>query len=55
LLLRVIGGNDTRSGLKLLLFSNLNGNMSLTMSFPNCKKMRVEFRAEAFNVFNRVH
>ncbi len=28
--------------------------MSVTKSFPIHEKMRVEFRAEAFNVFNRV-
>ncbi len=28
--------------------------MSVTRSFPFREKMRLEFRAEAFNVFNRV-
>ena len=28
--------------------------MSVTRTFPIREKMRVEFRAEAFNVFNRV-
>ena len=47
-------GNDTRYNPKLRLFPNLNENMSLTKSFPIREKIRVEFRAEAFNVFNRV-
>ncbi len=47
-------GNDTRFNPKLRLFPNLNENMSVTKSFPIHERMRVEFRAEAFNVFNRV-
>jgi hypothetical protein len=50
-------GNETRFNPKLRLFPNLNENMSLTRSFPFGKegwKTRLEFRAEAFNVFNRV-
>jgi hypothetical protein len=47
-------GNDTRYNPKLRLFPNLNENMSLTRSFPIREKIRMEFRAEAFNVFNRV-
>jgi hypothetical protein len=50
-------GNETRYNPKLRLFNNLTENMSLTRSFPFGKegwKTRLEFRAEAFNVFNRV-
>jgi hypothetical protein len=47
-------GNETRFNPKLRLFPNLTENMSLTRSFPIREKSRVEFRAEAFNVFNRV-
>ena len=36
------------------LFANLNENMSLTKEFRFKENMRFEFRAEAFNVFNRV-
>jgi hypothetical protein len=47
-------GNDTRYNPKLRLFPNLNENMSVTRTFPIREKIRMEFRAEAFNVFNRV-
>jgi hypothetical protein len=47
-------GNETRYNPKLRLFPNLTENMSLTRSFPIHEKTRLEFRAEAFNVFNRV-
>ena len=47
-------GNDTRYNPKLRLFPNLNENMSVTRTFPIREKIRLEFRAEAFNVFNRV-
>ncbi len=48
-------GNVTRYNPKLRLFPNLNENMSVTRSFPIRENgMRLEFRAEAFNVFNRV-
>jgi hypothetical protein len=46
-------GNETRYNPKLRLFPNLNENMSATRSFPIREKSRLEFRAEAFNVFNR--
>jgi hypothetical protein len=47
-------GNDTRFNPKLRLFPNLTENISLTKTFPIHEKIRVEFRAEAFNIFNRV-
>jgi hypothetical protein len=46
-------GNATRYNPLLRLFPNLNENMSVTRSFPIKEKTRLEFRAEAFNVFNR--
>jgi hypothetical protein len=47
-------GNVTRYNPQLRLFPNLNENMSVTRSFPIRERMRLEFRAEAFNIFNRV-
>jgi hypothetical protein len=47
-------GNSTRYNPKLRLFNNLTENLSLARTFPIHEKIRMEFRAEAFNVFNRV-
>jgi len=47
-------GNETRFNPKLRLFPNLNENMSVTKTIPIHEAIRLEFRAEAFNVFNRV-
>ena len=47
-------GNSTRYNPKLRLFNNLNENMSVTRTFPIHESVKLEFRAEAFNIFNRV-
>jgi hypothetical protein len=47
-------GNATRYNPKLRTFPNLTENMSVTRVFPIHEAIRLEFRAEAFNVFNRV-
>ena len=47
-------GNVTRLNPKVRLFPNLTENMSVTRSFPITERAHLEFRAEAFNVFNRV-
>ena len=47
-------GNSTRFNPKLRLFPNYNENMSLAKSFSIHERMRVDFRWEAFNIFNRV-
>ncbi len=47
-------GNSTRYNPKVRLFPNFNENLSVTRSFPIRESIRMEFRAEAFNVFNRV-
>jgi hypothetical protein len=47
-------GNSTRANPKLREFPNYNENMSLAKSFNFTESMRLDFRWEAFNVFNRV-
>jgi hypothetical protein len=47
-------GNSTRYNPKVRYFPNFNENMSVARSFPIHESVRMEFRAEAFNVFNRV-
>jgi Carboxypeptidase regulatory-like domain len=47
-------GNATRFNPKLRQFPNLNENLSLTRVFPVKESVRFEFRAEAFNLLNRV-
>jgi len=47
-------GNTTRYNPKVRLFPNLNENVSVMGAFPIRESVRLEFRAEAFNLFNRV-
>ena len=47
-------GNATRYNHKVRQFANLNENVSIARNFPIREGMRFEFRAEAFNLFNRV-
>ncbi len=48
-------GNATRYNPKVRQFPYYNENVSLTRSFPIHESVRMEFRAESFNLFNRVH
>ena len=47
-------GNETRYNPKVRLFPNLNENVSVTRSFPIREHTSLEFRAETFNILNRV-
>ena len=47
-------GNSTRYNPKVRQFPNYNENLSIARSFPIKEQIRLEFRGEAFNVFNRV-
>jgi hypothetical protein len=47
-------GNSTRYNPSLRQFPNLNENVSVVRGFPIRESIRLEFRAEAFNLFNRV-
>ena len=46
-------GNATRTNPKLRNFPNYNENLSLAKSFAVHEAVRLEFRAESFNIFNR--
>ncbi len=43
----------TRYNPKYRSFANLNENISLAKSFPMKEQVRLDFRAEFFNAFNR--
>jgi hypothetical protein len=47
-------GNMTRYNPKFRQFANLNENISIAKGFRITEGIRLDFRAEAFNVFNRV-
>jgi hypothetical protein len=47
-------GNETRYNPKVRYFPNYNENVSIAKTFPIKEKLRIDIRAEAFNVFNRV-
>ncbi len=47
-------GNSTRYNSKLRLFPNYAENFSLGKNFHLLEKVRLSFRLEAFNLFNRV-
>ncbi len=47
-------GNATRFNPLVRQFPLLNENLSVARSFPIRESLRMEFRAEAFNIFNRV-
>ena len=46
-------GNMTRYNPKVRQFAALNENLGISRAFPFREGMRLEFRAEAFNLFNR--
>jgi hypothetical protein len=47
-------GNATRYNPKVRQFPNYNENFSVAKGFTLHEKLRLDFRAEAFNAFNRV-
>jgi hypothetical protein len=47
-------GNQTRYNPKVRQFPNYNENLSIAKSFPIKEQIRLDFRAEFFNAFNRV-
>jgi len=47
-------GNMTRYNPKFRDFANLNENLSFSKSIPIKEQIRLDFRAEMFNAFNRV-
>ena len=51
--LNYVLGNETRYNPKARGFAGLNENASLAKSFRLTERFRLDFRAEAFNIFNR--
>jgi hypothetical protein len=47
-------GNSPRKNAQVRVFPSLNENVSLAKTFSVSERFRVDVRAEAFNVFNRV-
>lgn len=47
-------GNSTRFNPQLRQFPNLTENISVAKTFPITEKFKLDFRWEAFNLFNRV-
>jgi hypothetical protein len=47
-------GNAPRKNSQVRVFPTLNENLSLAKTFAVTERFRIDFRAEAFNVFNRV-
>jgi hypothetical protein len=47
-------GNAPRKNSQVRVFPTLNENISLAKTFSLRERLRLDFRAEAFNVFNRV-
>jgi len=47
-------GNSPRLNSQVRNFASLNENVSLAKTFRLKERLRLDFRAEAFNIFNRV-
>jgi hypothetical protein len=47
-------GNQTRYNPNFRQFGNYNENISIAKAFPIKEQIRIDFRAEMFNAFNRV-